>query len=93
MVESTNALILRTLQPIQETLALHTRLHESHAQQFEKLGRAIEDIRQTGSTALGFAMHANIRHEAVDERLAEMERQFGTLDDLKRRVGHLEQAK
>ena len=93
MAEPTNELILRVLTQIQETLSLHTRLHEDHARHFEKLGRSIEDIRRTGSTALGFAMHANIRHEAVDERIAVLEREFGTLEDLKRRVGQLEQAK
>ncbi len=93
MAEPTNELILKVLMQVQETLALHTHLHESHTKQFEKLNRSVEDLRQTSSTALGFAMHANIRHEPVDERIAELERQFGTLEDLKRRVGHLEQAK
>ena len=93
MVEATSELIFRTLQQIQETLAEHTRLLQDHTRRFEKLDRTIDNLTQLTSTAVGFAGYANLRHEQVDERMADLERQFGTLDELKRRVGHLEQAR
>ena len=93
MVEATNELMYRTLQQIQETLAEHTRRFDSIDRRFEKLDRTIDNLTQLTSTAVGFAGYANLRHEQVDERIADLERQFGTLDELKRRVGLLEQAR
>ncbi len=93
MVESTNELIFRTLQQVQASLAELTKSFDQLERRFDKLERSMDDIRTTSPTSLGFAIHSNLRHETVDERTAELERQFGTLDDLKRRVGILEEVR
>lgn len=93
MVEATNELIYRTLQQVQETLTQHTRLLEDLTRPFEKLDRIIDNPTQLVSTDVGFAGYANLRHDQVDTRKVELEARFGTLEDLRRRVIHLEQAR
>ncbi len=92
MVEATNELIYRTLQQVQAGLSELTKRFDQLERRFDKLERSMDDICTTSATSLGFAMHPNLRHETVDERMAELERRFGTIDDLKRRAGILEKA-
>ena len=93
MVEATNELIYRPLQQVKVGFAELTERFEQLDIRFDKLDGSMDDIRATSATFLGFAMHSNLRHEPVDERMAGLERRFGTLDDLKRRVGVVEEAR
>lgn len=93
MVEATNELIYRSLQQGQATLAEHSHRFDDIDRRFGTLDRTIDDLTQLTSTAVGFAGYANLRHEQVDSRLAELEAKFGTIDDLKRRVGMLEEVR
>ena len=93
MVEPTNEMLLRTLQQVQNTLGEHTRRFDSVDRRYEKLDCTIDNLTQLVSTAVSFARYANLRHDKVDTRMAELEARSGTLEDLQRRVTHLEQAR
>ena len=82
MVKPTDA-VLTILKQIQETLAEHSRQFSHIDSRFDKIDRRLDEAHDSTITALGLAGHANVRHDAVAERL----------DELTRRVEELERAR
>jgi tetrahydromethanopterin S-methyltransferase subunit G len=82
MVEPTDA-VFTILKQIQETLADHSRRFDNIDGRFDRIDRRLEELHDSTITALGLAGHANVRHDAVAQRL----------DELTRRVEELERAR
>ncbi len=74
---------LRLLRDIRATQDGHFDLLKQNAEELRRLRKEIHDWQETTATAIGFAAHANIRHDAVEKRL----------DDLTARVESLEKKK
>jgi septal ring factor EnvC (AmiA/AmiB activator) len=74
---------LRMLRDIRATQKEHSDLLRLQADTLEYLRNQIQDWQETTSSAVGFAVHANIRHDTVEKRL----------EDLTKRVERLENQK
>lgn len=79
MAEVTNESMMEVLR-IQETQAEHSRQFDDQSARLQRVEKRLDGIYETMFTTLGIAGHANIRHDAVTEKL----------DDLTRRVEKLE---
>jgi hypothetical protein len=66
MAKQPEDLVLKILRNIQDTLADHTR-------RFDGIERRLDELEDGGVAALGLATRANVRHEAVDRRLHELQ--------------------
>ena len=71
---------LRLLREIRATQEGHSDLLRENTDELWRLRKEIHERQETTATAVGFAAHANIRHEAVEKRL----------DDLTKRLERLE---
>jgi septal ring factor EnvC (AmiA/AmiB activator) len=70
---------LRLLREIRATQEGHSDLLKQNTEELQHLRKEIHDWQETTATAVGFAAHANVRHEAVEK----------PLDDLTKRIERL----
>lgn len=82
MADEPDNLVLKMLREMREILDDHTKRFEGHDRRFDALQKSIEDWQETTSTGTGFAMHANIRTQALEKEIA----------DLKRRIDRIERS-
>jgi len=82
MAKEPDNLVLKMLREMREILDDHTRRFEAHDRRFDELQKSIGDWQETTSTGTGFAMHANIRTQALEKEIA----------DLKRRIDRIERS-
>jgi tetrahydromethanopterin S-methyltransferase subunit G len=66
-------LVVRILRDIQRTLAEHTKKFEAVDRRFDEIEQRLDDMNDEVIAALGLTSRADIRHEAVDKRLKELE--------------------
>ena len=83
MAKEPENLILTLLREMRGDLATLQNRADENTADLKALRKQIQDWQETTATATGFAMHANIRNQALDAEIA----------DLKRRVENLERAK
>jgi hypothetical protein len=83
MAEEPNNLVLKLLREMPEILDRHSAMHEEHRRSLATLSKKFDDWQETTATGFGLAADANLRHDAVAERL----------EDLTRRVEDLERAR
>jgi septal ring factor EnvC (AmiA/AmiB activator) len=76
-------LVLELLREMRGDLAILRGRADEHSEELRTSRRQIHDWRETTATASGFAMHANIRGQELEQEIA----------DLKKRVEKLEKAK
>jgi hypothetical protein len=83
MAEEPNNLVLKLLREMREILDRHSAMHEEHRRSLATLNKKFDDWQETTATGFGLAADANLRDDAVAERL----------EDLTRRVEDLERAR
>ncbi len=83
MAKEPDNLILTLLREMRGDLATLRERADEHSAEFKALRKQITDWQETTATASGFAVHANLRNQALEAEIA----------DLKRRVENLERAK
>ena len=81
MANPPDDLVIRILREIQGTLQDHSRLLNEHSEEFRRLNTKMEEWQETTATAAGFAFHSNVRHEAVQRKLDEIEERLGRLEE------------
>lgn len=80
MAAEPDNLVLKMLREMRDILDDHTKRFEAHDRRFDELHKAIEDWQETTSTGAGFAMHANIRTQALEKEVAEPKRRMDRLE-------------
>jgi uncharacterized coiled-coil protein SlyX len=73
MAKQPEDLVVRILRDIQHTLAEHTKKFEAVDRRFDEIEQRLDDMNNGVIAALGLTSRADIRHEAVDKRLKELE--------------------
>ncbi len=81
MAREPDNLVLTLLREIRDTLQNHTRLLNAHSEEFTRLNTKMEEWQETTATAAGFAFHSNVRHEAVQRKLDELEERLKRLEE------------
>ena len=81
MSEPSDELMMEILRQIHATQGDHTPRFDDQAGRFQRVEKPLDELHESMITALGFAGHANVRHDTVSEKL----------DDLTRRVEALEE--
>jgi septal ring factor EnvC (AmiA/AmiB activator) len=76
-------LVLTLLREMRGDVAILRERADEHSEELRALRKQIHDWQETTATATGFAMHANIRGQEMEQEIA----------DLKRRVEKLEKPK
>ena len=80
MAREPDNLVLTLLREIRDTLQDHSRMHNRHTEEFSRLNARMEEWQETTATAAGFAFHSNVRHEAVQRKLNELEERLNRLE-------------
>ena len=99
MAEETDSLTIQILREIQEKLVDHDRRFEQIDRRFERMQqqmdyrfdgveRKLGEVIDSTTKALGTAAVANVRHDSVQQHLAEVELE---LRDLRSRLQRLEE--
>jgi hypothetical protein len=73
-------LVLELLREIRAIQTDHSRLLNEHSEEFRQLRADIEEWQETTATAAGFAVHSNVRHEAVQRKLDEIDERLKRLE-------------
>jgi tetrahydromethanopterin S-methyltransferase subunit G len=73
MAKHPEDLVVRILRDIQRTLAEHTKKFEAVDRRFDEIEQRLDDMNDGVVAALGLTSRADIRHEAVNKRLKELE--------------------
>ena len=74
MTDESDNMTLRLLREIRATQIEHT-------ERLKTLDRRMDEVHETLYTAAGIAAHANVRHDAVAERLEALEQRVQTLEE------------
>lgn len=74
MVDETDNLVLQLLREMRTTL-------EEHSKRFDRVDQRLEELHETLYTVAGAAVHANIRHDTVAERLKTLEERVSRLEE------------
>ena len=81
MAQEPNNLVLKLLREMREILDHHSEMHEEHRRSFAALNKRFDEWQETTATGFGLAAHANIRHDAVEQRLNDLTRRIEALEN------------
>jgi hypothetical protein len=81
MAKEPENLILELLRDMRSDMHVLRERSEEHSDELKKIRKEMHNWQETTSTGIGFAMHANIRLETVEQRF----------EDLTKRIERLEQ--
>jgi len=81
MAREPDNLVLTLLREIRDTLHDHSRMLNHHSEEFRRLNAKMEEWQETTATAAGFAFHSNVRHEAVQRKLDEIDERLKRLEE------------
>jgi tetrahydromethanopterin S-methyltransferase subunit G len=73
MTKQPEDLVVRISRDIQRTLAEHTKKFAVVDRRFDEIEQRLDDVNDGVVAALGLVSRADIRYEAVDKRLKELE--------------------
>jgi hypothetical protein len=80
VVEEPDNLVLKMLREMRTSIEeVRAKVFE-HDERFAELKKLIEDRQETTSTGAGFAMHANLRTQAIGKEPAELKRRIDRLE-------------
>lgn len=74
MAKEPDNLVLRMLREIRATL-------DKHEPRFDKIDKKLDDMSASLTMALGLSLHANVRHENVQQRLDALEQRVQKLEE------------
>ena len=83
MPKEPDDLVLTLLREMRGDVAVLRERADEHSEELRALRKQIHDWQETTATATGFAMHANIRGQEIEQEIA----------DLRKRIEKLEKAK
>ena len=73
MADDADNLVLRLLREMGQ-------IQEEHSKRFDRLDRRLDELHESTIRALGFAAHANVRHENVRKELDELRERIERLE-------------
>ena len=81
MVDEPDNLVLQLLREVRATLGEHSGQFAAVGQSLDRIDRRLEEVHETLYTVAGAAVHANIRHDTVAERLKTLEERVSRLEE------------
>jgi hypothetical protein len=80
MAKQPDNLLLEILKEIRADVRSLKADSKKHGEELTTVRTVMQDWQETTATAAGFAMHANVRLEAVDRKLDELARRVDRLE-------------
>lgn len=81
MAEVTNELIFETLKKVQSEVSDIRTRQSDHTGRFGAIDRRLDEVHETMYATAGYAVHSNIRHDTVAEKLHEIEERLAKLEE------------
>jgi tetrahydromethanopterin S-methyltransferase subunit G len=81
MAKEPDNLVLRMLREIRATPDRHERRFDKIDKRFDRMDKKLDDMSAPLTTALGLALHANVRHESVQKQLDALEQRVQKLEE------------
>jgi chromosome segregation ATPase len=81
MSDEPDNMVLALLRDIRSTLRDHSGELSQIGQRVDRIDRRLEEVHETLYTVAGAAVHANIRHDTVAERLKTLEDRVSRLEE------------
>ncbi|MDY8109497.1 hypothetical protein U0C82_10135 [Fulvimarina sp. 2208YS6-2-32] len=81
MADEPDNLILQMLRDIRSKLDDHDRRFDGVDRHFDDVNQRLEEIHETLYTVAGVAVHANVRHDTVTQKLKALEERVGRLEE------------
>jgi hypothetical protein len=81
MVDNVEDHTLRLLQDIWQSVNGLREILNDHGGRLNRIEQRIDEVHETMYQVAGFAMHANVRHDTVTERLKVLEERVGRLEE------------
>ncbi len=81
MAESPDNHTLRLLREIRDSGEEMKSLLLSHGDRLDHIDQRLDEIHETMYATAGYAMHANVRHDTVNERLNKLEKRLVDLEN------------
>ncbi|NDW06541.1 hypothetical protein [Jiella pacifica] len=81
MADEPDNLVLQLLREIRETQGEHTEQFMLVGNRLDHIDQRLEEFRETLYTVAGAAVHANVRHATVAERLKTLEERVSRLEE------------
>jgi septal ring factor EnvC (AmiA/AmiB activator) len=80
MPEEPGNLVLELLREMRGDVAILRERADEHNEELRALRRQIHDWQETTATATGFAMHATIRGQEIEQEIAELKKRIEKLE-------------
>ncbi|MBP0615041.1 hypothetical protein [Jiella mangrovi] len=81
MADEPDNLVLQLLREIRATLDEHSEEFKSVGRRLDHIDQRLEEVHETLYTVAGAAVHANVRHDTVAERLKTLEERVSRLEE------------
>ena len=81
MADEPDNLVLQLLREIRETLGEHSEQFRLVGKRLDHIDQRLAEVHETLYTVAGAAVHANVRHDAVAERLKTLEERVSRLEE------------
>ena len=81
MADEPDNLVLQLLREIRGTLGEHSEQFRLVGKRLDHIDQRLEEVHETLYTVAGAAVHANVRHDTVAERLKMLEERVSRLEE------------
>ena len=81
MADEPDNLVLQLLQEIRADIGEVKLTLSKHSERFDRVDQRLEEVHETLYTVAGAAVHANVRHDTVAERLKTLEERVSRLEE------------
>ncbi|MAU95112.1 MAG: hypothetical protein CMP81_04350 [Fulvimarina sp.] len=81
MADEPDNLVLQLLREIRADIGEVKLTFSKHSKRFDRVDQRLEEVHETLYTAAGAAVHANVRHDTVAERLKTLEERVSRLEE------------
>ena len=81
MADEPDNLVLQLLREIRADIGEVKLTFSKHSKRFDRVDQRLEEVHETLYTVAGAAVHANVRHDTVAERLKTLEERVSRLEE------------
>ncbi|ORE99185.1 hypothetical protein [Aurantimonas sp. 22II-16-19i] len=81
MADEPDNLVLQLLREIRADIGEVKSTLSKHSERFDRVDQRLEEVHETLYTVAGAAVHANVRHDTVAERLKTLEERVSRLEE------------
>ncbi len=80
MASEPDNLVLELLREMRGNIVVLRERAEEHSEQLKRIRKDMHEWQETTAIAVGFALHANLRHETLDQKRDELTKRIEMLE-------------